>query len=333
MNLLPEENKILFKKYYLRRLFIVFVFLFFSAVFAGIIVLIPTHLLISSHKNDLSAESAAYLKKEVKTANNAAALEIEKLNNRLDFLEKAVNDKKLNIFLKNIFDKKNSGVKITSFSYEKGNVSKIKDKISTDDDKISLYGKARKREDLLIFEGQLKKEWGDQKVVSPVSNLINEKDLDFSLVLYIQNEKKKKNRGGEKKNVDEKSLARLLESVKNEKEAVEAIFLKEDDLVRLIKGLESIRGSSGVSLKISAISAKKKKTSKPAISFSAQGTFEQLFKYLYFLENLPYLITINKVFFQNEEKGDSDAKADDKKTSSTPGWQALFSIQLESYEN
>src|SRR3989344_4703868 len=177
MNLLPEENKILFKKYYLRRLFIVFVFLFFSAVFAGIIVLIPTHLLISSHKNDLSAESAAYLKKEVKSADNAAALEIEKLNNRLDFLEKAV------------FDKKNSGVKITSFSYEKGNVSKIKDKISTDDDKISLYGKARKREDLLIFEGQLKKEWGDQKVVSPVSNLINEKDLDFSLILYIQNEK------------------------------------------------------------------------------------------------------------------------------------------------
>src|SRR3989338_7251994 len=115
MNLLPEENKILFKKY--------------------------------------------YLKKEVKSADNAAALEIEKLNNRLDFLEKAVNDKKLNIFFKNIFDKKNSGVKITSFSYEKGNVSKIKDKISTDDDKISLYGKARKREDLLIFEGQLKKEW------------------------------------------------------------------------------------------------------------------------------------------------------------------------------
>ena len=189
MNLLPEENKILFKKYYLRRLFVVFVFLFFSAVFAGIIVLIPTHLLISSHKNDLSAESAAYFKKDAKSTDNATTLEIEKLNNWLDFLEKTENDKKLNVIFKNIFDKKNSGVKITSFSYEKGNVSKIKDKISTDDDKISLYGKARKREDLLIFEGQLKKEWGDQKVVSPVSNLINEKGLDFSLILYIQNEK------------------------------------------------------------------------------------------------------------------------------------------------
>jgi len=188
MNLLPEENKVLFKKYYLRRLFVVFSFLIFSAVVAGIIVLIPMHLLISSYKNDLSAESAAYLKKDAKSADNAAVLEIEKLNSRLDFLEKAENDKKLNIIFKNIFDKKNSGVKIASFSYEKGNVSKIKDKISIDDDKISLYGKARKREDLLIFEGQLKKEWGDQKVISPVSNLINEKDLDFSLTLYIQNE-------------------------------------------------------------------------------------------------------------------------------------------------
>ena len=42
----------------------------------------------------------------------------------------------------------------------------------------------------------------------------------------------------DKKNINEKSLARLLESVKNEKKAVEAIFLKEDDLVRLIKGWE-----------------------------------------------------------------------------------------------
>src|SRR3989338_4488327 len=137
----------------------------------------------------------------------------------------------------------------------------------------------------------------------------------------------------DKKNINEKSLARLLESVKNEKKAVEAIFLKEDDLVRLIKGLESIRGSSGVSLKISAISAEKKKTSKPAISFSAQGTFEQLFKYLYLLENLPYLITINKISFQKEEDGKEIAQGNNKKSGLVPIWQALFSIQLESYEN
>ena len=70
-------------------------------------------------------------------------------------------------------------VKITYFSYEKGE----------EDGKISLTGKAETRDDLVIFESRLKKELGDNKVVSPVSNLIKEKDLNFSLSLYVQNEK------------------------------------------------------------------------------------------------------------------------------------------------
>ena len=85
-------------------------------------------------------------------------------------------------------------------------------------------------------------------------------------------------------------------------------------MIRLIKGLESIGESSGASLKISVISAEKNAVSKPGISFSAKGTFEQLFKYLYFLENLPYLITINKVSFQREEAGEENTQADSKKT-------------------
>ena len=129
----------------------------------------------------------------------------------------------------------------------------------------------------------------------------------------------------EKKDIDEKSLFRFLDGVKKEKEAIEAVFLKEEDLIRLIKGLESIGESSGVSLKINSISVEKSQDSKPIISLSVKGTFEQLFKHLYLLENLPYLITINKVSFQNEE--------DDKRNGLIPGWQALFSVQLESYEN
>ena len=137
----------------------------------------------------------------------------------------------------------------------------------------------------------------------------------------------------EKKNIDEKSLNRFLDGAKKEREVIESVFLKEDDLIRLIKGLESIGESSGVSLKISAISAEKKKSSKPVISFSSQGTFEQLFKYMYFLENLPYFITINNISFQKKEDGDESGQASNKKINTASGWQALFSIQLESYEN
>lgn len=189
MNLLPEENKILFKKYYLKRLFAVFGFLIFSIIAAGSVVLIPMHSLILSYKNDLSAELAAYSKKDAEMADSAAALEIKKLNNRLDSLGKMSQTKKLNLIFKNIIDKKNSDVKITYLSYEKGKASKTKDKVSVEEDKISLSGKAKKRESFILFENRLKEYLGEENVVSPVSNLINEKDLFFSLILYIQNEK------------------------------------------------------------------------------------------------------------------------------------------------
>jgi len=91
-------------------------------------------------------------------------------------------DKGLNLIFKNILDKKNSGVKITYFSYEKG-------KEPDGEDKVYLSGKSETRDEFLFFENRLKKELGDGKVISPVSNLINEKDFDFSLVLNIKNEK------------------------------------------------------------------------------------------------------------------------------------------------
>ena len=182
MNLLPEENKILFKKYYLKRLSVVFGVLIFSAAAAGTIILMPMYSLILSYKKDLSRELAVYLKKDAELANSAAALEIKKLNSRLDFVGKMSKDKGLNLIFKNILDKKNSGVKITYFSYEKG-------KEPDGEDKVYLSGKSETRDEFLFFENRLKKELGDGKVISPVSNLINEKDFDFSLVLNIKNEK------------------------------------------------------------------------------------------------------------------------------------------------
>jgi len=182
MNFLPEENKILFKKYYLRKLLAVFGVLIFSAVAVGIIILIPMYSLTLSYRKDLSRELAVYLKKDAELANSAAALEIKKLNSRLDFVEKMSKTKGLNPIFKNILDKKNPGVKLTRLSYEKG-------KEPDGEDKVSLYGKSETRDGFLVFENRLKEELGDGKVVSPVSNLINEKDFDFSLILNIKNEK------------------------------------------------------------------------------------------------------------------------------------------------
>ena len=182
MNLLPEENKILFKKYYLKRLFAVLGVLIISIIAAGGVILMPAYSLILSYKKNLNAELAAHSKKDADLAESAAALEIKKLNNRLASVEKISKAKGPSNVFKNIIGGKNSGIKITSFSYEKG-------KESGGEDKVFLYGKAQTRDELVIFENRLKKEFGDNKIVSPVSNLINEKDFDFSLTLYVQNEK------------------------------------------------------------------------------------------------------------------------------------------------
>jgi len=95
MNLLPEENKILFKKYYFKRLLAVFAVLIFSAATAGIIILMPMHSLILSYKRDLSRELAVYLKKDAELANSAAALEIKKLNSGWTSWEKCPKTKDL----------------------------------------------------------------------------------------------------------------------------------------------------------------------------------------------------------------------------------------------
>ena len=133
-----------------------------------------------------------------------------------------------------------------------------------------------------------------------------------------------------KKNEEEKLLVETLDRLKKEKDIINAVFLKEEDLVRLIKSLESIGDNSGVALKISSISSSVGKELKPKISFVANGSFEQLFIYMDMLENIPYLVTMDKVSLQ-KIKG---AKVDqaDYKSSLNGDWQALFSVHLESYE-
>ena len=127
-----------------------------------------------------------------------------------------------------------------------------------------------------------------------------------------------------KRGEEERLLVDMLDRLKKEKDIINAIFLKEEDLVRLIKSLETTGDNSGVFLKISSISPSADEELKPKISFVAKGSFEQIFRYVYLLENLPYLVTINKVSLQNTNEEKSKKENYD--------WQALFSVQLESYE-
>lgn len=184
MNLLPEENKIAYKKFYLKRLFVVFGAMIFFMVISGVIISAPGLWFILSHKKELLLNIEFFSKKDSGLTNNFIVAEIKKMNDRANKIDE-MTKKRLSpsLIFKNIIDKKNSGIKITLISYEK----EIESKNIKKEDKILLSGFASKRDDLILFERELKKDFGENSVISPVSNLINSKNLDFSISLYVKN--------------------------------------------------------------------------------------------------------------------------------------------------
>lgn len=119
-------------------------------------------------------------------------------------------------------------------------------------------------------------------------------------------------------------LKKLASDIEDDKLRIYSMFLNRDELIRIIKSLESIESDSGVSLKISSIDIDDDQNiTTPALNFTVKGTFPQLFKYLYFLENLPYLIVIDKASFYKSGASENSAGQ----------WQATFNIKLEGYES
>lgn len=191
MNLLPEENKIAYKKFYLKRLFVVFGASVFFMALSVAIVSLPGLLLILSYKNELRTEAEYFSKKDINLKDNLVATEVKNLNDKAKAVESSKNSVSPSTIFKKIIEEKNKGIKLTFFSYEK-KVNLANAKIDTKPDqknenKITISGIAQKRDDLIVLERQLKKQFGEDKVVSPVSNLINDKNLDFSISLYVKN--------------------------------------------------------------------------------------------------------------------------------------------------
>lgn len=181
MNLLPEKNKILLKKEYFKRVFVTLGIFLIFAVLAAIAVLAPSGVFIFSRKNDFEKELAAFVKNANKINGEKSIVEVNQINSRLKILENKWSGRDLNALIKKIIDNKNAGVKIKLLSYNNGNAA--------EGGIITISGEAARRQDLFTFESGLKKEFGEDKVASPISNMIKEKDLIFTLTLKTKNEK------------------------------------------------------------------------------------------------------------------------------------------------
>ena len=134
-----------------------------------------TFFFLTDYKDDLSRQVALSSQRAETLNLDAVISEIKELNSRINILKNKQEDLGLSFILEKIIGIRTEGVKITGLDYggTKG----------TEKAKISISGTAKKRQDLLVFITSLKEEFGAENVLSPISNLLNEKDTVFSLTV------------------------------------------------------------------------------------------------------------------------------------------------------
>ena len=107
---------------------------------------------------------------------------LEKLNSEIEFLEKQKQETRALIpVLKKIINLKTDEVSIDFILFEKK-----KESSRTQADKINFRGGAGTRAALLQFIKNLEKEESFLEVQSPPSNLLKEKDVDYSLNIFLR---------------------------------------------------------------------------------------------------------------------------------------------------
>lgn len=169
INLLPFEDKIAIKREYQGRLYVVIGLFFASAMIVSMVFLTPTFFLLDGYKADLNHQIALSSQRAEALDTEAIISEIKELNSKVNVLKSAQENLGLSSRIEKIIKMKTKEVRIINFNYENA--------------RISMSGAAGTRQSLLNFINSLKKEFGAENMVSPISNLLNEKDANFSLTV------------------------------------------------------------------------------------------------------------------------------------------------------
>lgn len=175
INLLPEDNKIAIKKEYIRRACVVLGCAFFSAIVISATILVCLLLLANSEKNNFNRYLVLSAERLSMSESGGAAADIEDINSKLAFLESESDTGESNSFFREIIQIKPKGVKINNLSYD-----------NSDGGKILIGGTAEFRQGVLSFVGLLREDRMFRDAKSPVSNLLKEKNLDFTITVLIR---------------------------------------------------------------------------------------------------------------------------------------------------
>ncbi len=176
-NLLPTNTKKTIRKEYRFRFLIVSSVMLAALIGSALLLLLPGYTL-SSLRGDIASDQLAFEK------NKSTSLKEEEENNRIIL---GVNSK-LRLLsvqkdggpsaydtLNRIIEIKNSDIKISSFFFGK----------NADNTSLSLSGVAATRSTLLDFINTLKAEKDFISVDLPISNFVEQRDIDFSIKIIV----------------------------------------------------------------------------------------------------------------------------------------------------
>ena len=181
MNLLPNtEKEALRKGFKLRSLILgsLSVSVFFLV---GIVMLLPSYFLASGNFSKAVSENSLY-----DTEDEVSAVELldlpEEINAKLKFLQTENNAVSSVEAIFEVIKYLPAGVKINSVLFERNKVREDKNGVT-----ILVSGLALDRDSLISFSNLLKKSNFFSTVDLPVSSLTKDKNLPFSVNIFIEN--------------------------------------------------------------------------------------------------------------------------------------------------
>ncbi len=172
MNFLPEENKIIIKKEYFRRISIIIGFFFFFLILTSILFLFSLFLLLRGQQESFYRQLGFSEQRLARSEAKDIIPLIKDLNDKVFLLESSQkNAVEKSAIIKNILSRKPEKITISEFLFDKN--------------KISIHGFSDTRDNMLGFINSLKEEKSFKKVEAPISTLLKEKNIEFSVSIEL----------------------------------------------------------------------------------------------------------------------------------------------------
>lgn len=179
MNLLPPQIKSEIEKERRRRFVVVLGMFVAVALVISVILLLPSFFLFSFQQKYLNMQLAFVRQShELEKAEEIGKV-VGDLNEKSELVRAGrAGSRPVSSYLIKIVELKPAGVSLAAFNF-----SRNKEKGTAE---FSLQGTAEARDALLTFVKKLEDSQNFSKVVSPVSNLLAERNFNFSLILGLK---------------------------------------------------------------------------------------------------------------------------------------------------